>query len=107
MSSGSRFDCGPVTVCFQDSKIGLLFAELISASGLQTRLLRDIRDFDGRTRIITEPYFFPRIPEECHGQCLVVGDRESLKGVSALCLCRPLTEEKVETALSRFLSNTH
>ena len=96
-------DFCPVTICFQDPSITLLFAELLAVRGVEVRMVSDLREIDASTKIITEPYYFPHIPANLRPGCLIVGNHESLQGVEALHLARPLTEEKVESTLNQFL----
>lgn len=102
-TAANSADFCPVTICFQDPQITLLFAELLAVRGVEVHMSPDLKEFDGSTKIITEPFFFPRIPASLQSGCLLVGDQESLNGLQSLQLCRPLTEDKVESALNHFL----
>ena len=96
-------DYSPVSLFFNDDTITHIFSQLLEVHGFKTSILGDIGEYDGSTRIITEPQFFSRIDPAHHRKCLVIGNKESLNGINALSLSRPLTEEKIEHALSRFL----
>ncbi|MBN8549547.1 MAG: hypothetical protein J0M12_09550 [Deltaproteobacteria bacterium] len=93
-----------VSICFADPMINHLFSELLEARGVKTAIVPTIEAAARETKIITEPQFFPDIETTRHGECLVVGNKESLKSLNVLSLSRPLTEEKIESALEQFLS---
>ncbi len=93
-----------VSIYFADPTINHLFSELLKARGVRTRIIEDAATLPGSTRIITEPQFFPQIPNALRPTCLVVGNKDAMKGLEVLQLSRPLTEEKIETALATFLS---
>jgi hypothetical protein len=92
-----------VSICFADPMINHLFSELLEARGVRTRIVSDITEAVKETKIITEPQFFPDLEPSQRTSCLIVGNKESLKEVEALSLSRPLTEEKIESALADFL----
>ncbi|RIL08634.1 MAG: hypothetical protein DCC75_08395 [Proteobacteria bacterium] len=93
-----------VCIYFQEEEINELFSDLLRAHGARTRILSDISQAPQDTRVITEPQFFPQLNPSLWRRCLVVGNKESLKGIDTLCLSRPLTESKIEAALKNFLS---
>jgi len=80
--------------------IGELFSELLKSRGISTRILSRPEEFSELAPHITEPQFFRAAAS---ARCLVVGNKETLKGLDAVILSRPLTEEKIEQALSEFL----
>ncbi len=94
-----------VSIYFEETEINLLFSELLRAKGLRTRILSSAEEADGFTKIITEPQYFPDLPAPYKKDCLVVGNKESLKGISGVHLSRPLTEAKIEQALLEFLDS--
>lgn len=94
-----------VSIYFAEAEINLLFSELLRAKGLRTRILSSVSEADGHTKIITEPQYFPDLPEIYQGTCLVVGNKDSLKGINGVHLSRPLTEAKIEQALAEFLDS--
>jgi len=104
-------DCTPpksdspaaVSICFADSTINLLFSQLLEVRGISTEILDNIKQVSGNTKIITEPQFFSSLDEKYHQQCLLVGNKGILQAFSTLSLSRPLTEGKVEAALTLFL----
>ena len=96
-------DFQPVCIYFEDETINEIFSALLEARGIPTRILEKIQDIEGDTRIITEPRFFPLLDKCYHSKCLIVGNKDVLQNINALSLSRPLTEEKIEDALSRFL----
>lgn len=99
----NREDYQPVAVLFIEPEIGLLFSELLQARGVQVQRLNNVEQYQGHTKIITEALYFPMLPEMARQNCLVVGNRDSLQKIDALCLTRPLTEEKIDSALQALL----
>ena len=81
----------------------MLFSELLEVRGVHTQIIASPMTIPLNARIITEVQYFSNLPSECRSQCLVVGNKDSLKGIDALTLSRPLTEEKIESALAAFL----
>lgn len=92
-----------VSICFADPVINHLFSELLEARGVKTAIVPSVGAAPKETKIITEPQFFPSIDAARHSACLVVGNKDALKNLNVLSLSRPLTEEKIETALAQFL----
>ena len=95
-----------VAILFEDPDINEVFAELLLARGLHPIILSSTTDADGLTKIITEPQYFHHLPPAPREHCLVVGNKNALLNCNAICLSRPLTEEKIESAMSEFLSNS-
>lgn len=104
VKSANTPDFGAVAVCFEDPSINQLFAELLEAHGVCVRILGSVINAENGTRIITEPRYFPLLTEGLRRQCLLVGNKGSLAGYQVQTLSRPLTEEKVEEAIQRFLA---
>lgn len=95
---------GPViSICFEEEEINHLFSDLLRSRGVRTRILSDVREADGETKIITEPQYFPNLAEAYRTSCLIVGNKETLRGLSGVLLSRPLTEAKIEFAIETFL----
>lgn len=92
-----------VSICFEEAEINILFSELLRSRGVPTRILPSVKEAAGNTKIITEPQYFPNIPESYKTSCLIVGNKDSLKGLSGVLLSRPLTESKIEMAIEKFL----
>lgn len=92
-----------VSICFADPVINHLFSELLEARGVKTAIVPSVDAAAKETKIITEPQFLPDVEVSRRSTCLVVGNKESLKNLDVLSLSRPLTEEKIETALAQFL----
>jgi len=92
-----------VAICFADSTINQLFSQLLEVRGISTEILENIKQVSGNTKIITEPQFFESLDEKYHQQCLLVGNKGILQAFSTLSLSRPLTEGKIEAALTLFL----
>jgi hypothetical protein len=90
-------------VCFADESINHIFAALLRAQGVPTRVVHELHTLSGETRVITEPQYFPSVPQRYIQRTLVVGNCEGLEEAPVLTLSRPLTEAKIERALSRFL----
>ena len=93
-----------VTVLFGEPDINLLFSELLRTRGVTTSIVDSPAAVNPSTKVITEPQFYSRLNPEIQKHCLVVGNKDALREVHALSLSRPLTEEKIEEALSKFLS---
>lgn len=93
-----------VSICFQDRGIGELFADLLKTRGVNSMLVDSPSDAPLGTRVVTEPIFFPMLSKSQSSECLVVGPRRSLSGISARCLEQPLTEDTVEHALDYLAS---
>jgi len=81
----------------------MLFSELLEVRGVHTKIAESPQTVPLNTRVITEIQYFSELPKECRMQCLVVGNKDALRGIDALTLSRPLTEEKIESALAAFL----
>ncbi len=92
-----------IAICFQDDTINYLFAGLLESRGIHTTIVETVENLDATTKLITEPLFLGHLSNDKLQHCLVVGNKESLKGLSAITLSRPLTEEKIELAISEFL----
>jgi len=106
--TGNKFvandeDYSPVFILFLDSEIKTLFSELLSARGIKNEVIYSMTEFKSGTKIITEPIYFPQIPDKDRSKCLIVGNGSSLKDMNGICLPRPLTEEKIEEALAELL----
>lgn len=98
-------DYPPVEICFADSTINTLFAELLQAQGIPTHICYQPAAVAPGTKIVTEPLYLPELQHLNPNDCLVVGSRHALSGCSAVLLCQPLTEHKIQTAIRTFLSH--
>lgn len=92
-----------ISICFAEPEINNLFSELLRSKGMKTRIVDSVQQVSGETKIVTEPQFFPEIPTAYRNECLIVGNKDSLKGLTGVTLSRPLTEDKIEFALQQFL----
>ncbi|MCO6429944.1 MAG: hypothetical protein J5J00_03720 [Deltaproteobacteria bacterium] len=102
--NGNRYAESPIAILFGEPQINLLFSELLKARGLRTQIITDASILEPSVKVITEPQFFESLGQENKKRCLVVGNKDALRAVDALSLSRPLTEAKIEAALSRFLA---
>lgn len=93
-----------ICILFTDDDIAEVFHELLSSMGTEVTLIDQVDSIPEGSSLITEPSYVPLLPSSIHEKCLVVGNRGALEGLPTLCLSRPLTEEKVESALREFLS---
>ncbi len=96
-------DFPPVTIYFQDPTITELFSDLIAVRGVPTRPLSSLDGLAPGTKIITEVGEFQKLAPGSYDKCLIVGNKDALEGLEVLTLSRPLTEEKIESALNQFL----
>jgi hypothetical protein len=98
-----------ISICFEEDTITELFSALLRAKGVKTRVVNSPKelsekDINSGTKIITEPQYIPLVPEVLKYECMVVGNKESLKGLPGITLSRPLTEQKIELAIEDLLS---
>lgn len=103
LTAKNNADFSPVCILFADEVINELFAELLAVRGVDACIVHSMTAVPENARIITEPHFFPEIPPTMRHHCLIVGNKEALKGLPTYALSRPLTEEKIETALGQLL----
>lgn len=96
-----------IGILFAEEQISLLFAELVKARGGKVVLLDSasgsLSDYEG---LITEPRIYNRINQEnpkIDKKFLVVGNSDLDFQSNAINLSRPLTEEKVEQALTELM----
>ncbi len=95
----------PVNIIFDNPGITSLFSELVESMGVSTSQLRELSEIQEDTQIITEPNFFRALSEEQKLRCLVVGETGGLLPEPPASISQPLTQQKVEEALSRFLGS--
>ena len=103
LTAANSPDFSPVCILFSDEVINELFAELLAVRGVEACIVHSIKAVPEHARIITEPHFFTEIPAAMRHHCLLVGNKDALKGLPTYALSRPLTEEKIETALGQLL----
>ncbi|MCB0334900.1 MAG: hypothetical protein KDD62_01300 [Bdellovibrionales bacterium] len=102
--SANCSDFPAINICFQDPEISFLFAELLEARGAETRLIFDTDHLPETGKIVTEPIYFHLLPERMTAKnCLLVGNPGCFSSQSAICLSRPLTADKIETAITELL----
>lgn len=94
-----------VGVLFSEESIAQLFAALVVQRGVEVALLNPEEAGPKETKIITEPCFLSDLSEAQKSRCLLVGDPPSSSSTCAAVLTRPLTEAKIERALSQFLES--
>jgi hypothetical protein len=97
-------DYATVCVCFHEHLISYLFADLLEARGVPTKILRHLKESPLIQKVITEPKYVSALSETQRRQCLVVGTAESLTPfieLGAQVLSRPLSEEKIDLALNQ------
>ena len=92
----------PVGILFHERIIARLFAELVSQHGVAVEVVQELSKLPSG-KIITEASYFHELAPERHGECLVVGSPQQLKGIKAATLVQPLTEDGIVQALDRFL----
>lgn len=101
----NQSDFETVSILFAEPQITCLFSELLKAKGVDTKILNSPQEILHSGKLITEPQYIGQIDPSHHKRCLLVGNKEVLKGLNTLSLTRPLTEEKVEKALSLLLGS--
>ena len=97
-------DFAAVCVCFHEHLISYLFADLLEARGVPTKILRHLEETTLIQKVITEPQYVSGLSETQRQQCLIVGTVESLTPFAELgthLLSRPLSEEKIDLALNQ------
>ena len=99
----SKLQSQVVTICFEEDIINNLFSELLRSRGVATRIVTSPNEISHSLKVITEPQFAPLIPDALQNECMVVGNKESLKTCRGVRLARPLTEQKIESAITEFL----
>lgn len=98
-------DFAAVYVCFEDEMIAYLFSCLIEGRGLRSFLVASPDECREGFRIITESKFYPKLAPEQRRRCLIVSNQDGVR-VPGINLSRPLTEDKIEAAFSKFLDLT-
>ena len=93
-----------VGVLFSEDSIAQLFAALVSQRGVDVALLNPDESGPRETKIITEPCFLADLTADQRSRCLLVGDPQDTQIACAAVLTRPLTEAKIERALTQFFS---
>ena len=96
-------DFPSVGVRFSNAEVNQLFCELLETHGVNAHVVKGASQLQDETKVITEAQFFDELPPSLKRRCLVVGNSQTLAGISALALCQPLTEQKVETAIKQLL----
>lgn len=94
-----------VGVLFSEESIAHLFAALVSQRGVEVALLSPEEAGPQETKIITEPCFLSDLSDNQIANCLLVGDAVESPAECAAILTRPLTEAKIERALTKFLAS--
>lgn len=100
-------DYATVWVCFHEHLISCLFADLLESRGIPAKIVSGLIEHGQLPKIITEPRYFVALSPDQQRHCLVVGTPESLapwRGNGTHTLSRPLSEEKIDTALAQLLS---
>ena len=93
-----------VFILIEDEDLSLLFAELVKAHGRDVQTVTSEKYIPLSARILTEPKFYDTLSEDQKQGSLVVGSKTALGSIATATLSRPLTEDKIVTALEGFLS---
>lgn len=104
LPAANKSDYTTVVILIEDRDIAQLFSDLIDALGSRTQIANDVASIPGGSKVVTEPRLFSKLPPEFQVRALVIGDKQSLDGIEAICLERPLTESKIDQALAAFLT---
>ena len=92
-----------VAIFFEDQKINMLLSSLLESRGISTRIVTCAEQLDGTSKVVTEPQFFSKLKSRSKQSCLLIGNQDAVEGAEAITLTRPLTESKIEIAISEFL----
>jgi hypothetical protein len=92
-----------VAVFFEDPKINLLFSDLLKARGVATRIINCAENLTCAAKIISDPQYFHLLRGWQPQNCLIIGNKEVVKGLNAITLSRPLTETKIELAIAELM----
>lgn len=104
INAANSADFRTVAIFFQDAGINELFSALLQSRGERTQVIHSTNELSDISLLITEPQLFEQLPQSYNGKCMLVGNKNALKGLNAICLTRPLTEEKIESAIVQLLS---
>ncbi|MCB0310628.1 MAG: hypothetical protein KDD42_05305 [Bdellovibrionales bacterium] len=99
----NQSDYQTIAVLFKDPAINELFADLVCARGARASVIADMSELSSQNKVITEAIFLPELPPSYMDKCLIVGTISNLVDVELPTLKQPLTEEKIEAALSRLI----
>lgn len=96
-------DYSEVSVLFADEGISLLFSNLMESRGIKANCVKSISDLQQSEKIITEAQFYKLLPVGKQRHCLFISSTPQ-NTRAGICLTQPLTEEKIEWALDKFLN---
>lgn len=93
-----------IFILIEDEDLSLLFAELVEAHGREAEIVRSEQYIPLSARVLTEPRYYQSLSDQQKESSLVIGNKTALESICTPTLARPLTEEKIISALDKFLS---
>ncbi len=95
----------PVCVHFANPDITALFSELFECHGVKTVKYTKVSEIPVSLPLVTEPMILNSLSKASERICLLVGDRDSLKGHNSITIEQPLTVPKIERSIRNFIEN--
>lgn len=96
-------DYQDITILFSDKVITKLFTQLLKTKGVHPKPINSLKELNESEKIITEPLYYKQLSPNLQEHCLLLTSKKET-GIAGICLTQPLTERKIETALSSFLA---
>lgn len=103
-SSKTSAEKAQVAVYFHDKAIQTLFSELLELRGVNTAHIRSPGELTEYKKGITEIQFLDFLLPRSKTDGLLIGDQRELADCPVISLSRPLTGDKIETALQKLLA---
>ena len=75
--TANELDFTPVSVCFADESITVLFSQLLEVRGIRTTIVEDLSTIPENANIVTEPRLAATLKDGGFNRCLLVGKKES------------------------------
>lgn len=92
-----------IGILFFNHAISLLFSELLNSRGIEAVQISDPIDCSNYHKVITEDSYIKYLSEDLLSKSIIVGSCEFIDSNKVHQLTRPLTEEKIESALRYLL----
>lgn len=94
-----------IYILFEDEDVRLVFSELLQAIGTRTEIITSLEGVPECAAVVTEPCFYQRLLPSQKQKSLIIGNKTALANITTPTLSRPLTEEKIESALGTLFGN--